>query len=100
MAQHQIGLTVILFNNRVLGNVKRDQQMRFEGRTIASELPNPSYATLAETYGVAGYRADSPPSLQPVLEKALADDAPALIEVSLDLEDEGSPWPHIMPAGG
>ena len=100
MAQHQIGLTVILFNNRVLGNVKRDQQMRFEGRTIASELPNPSYATLAETYGVAGYRANSPASLQPVLEKALADDAPALIEVSLDLEDEGSPWPHIMPAGG
>ncbi|MDA1099837.1 MAG: thiamine pyrophosphate-binding protein [Proteobacteria bacterium] len=97
MAQHQIGLTVILFNNGALGNVKRDQQMRFAGRTIASDLPSPSYAALAETFGVAGFRADSPASLKPVLEKALADNQPALIEVTLDLKDEVSPWSHIIP---
>ena len=99
-AEHQIGLTVILFNNGALGNVKRDQQMRFEGRTIASELPNPSYAALAESYGVAGYGVDSPSSLKPVLEKALADNKPALIEVTLDLKDETPPWEFIIRGAG
>ena len=96
MAQHNIGLTVILFNNGALGNVMRDQQMRFDGRIIASELPNPSYTGLAESYGIAGYRADSPNSLQPLLEKTLANNLPALIEVSLELKDEVSPWPFII----
>jgi len=100
MAEHKIGLTVILFNNAALGNVKRDQLTRFEGRTIASELPNPSYAKLAESYGVAGYTADSPAKLKPVLEKALADNAPALIEIPLDLKDEVSPWEFIIRGGG
>jgi len=100
MAEHQIGLSVILFNNGALGNVKRDQQTRFEGRTIASELPNPSYAAMAESYGVAGYRVDSPAALKPVLEKSLADNKPAMIEVSLDLKDEVSPWEFIIHGAG
>jgi acetolactate synthase-1/2/3 large subunit len=100
MAQHQIGAVVVLFNNGALGNVKRDQQMRFEGRLIASDLPGPSYADLAESFGVAGYRTDSPAGLKPLLEKALAKDEPALIEVSLDLATEVPPWPFIIRGTG
>ena len=66
------------------------------GRIIASELSNPSYTGLAESYGIAGYRADSPNSLRPLLEKTLANNLPALIEVSLELKDEVSPWPFII----
>lgn len=96
MAAEKIGVTVILFNNGAFGNVKRDQTQRFDGRTFMSDLPGPSFATLAEHFGVAGYSVDSPASLKPVLERTLANDEPALIEVSVDLDDEASPWEHIV----
>ncbi len=96
MANERIGLTVILFNNRAFGNVKRDQQTRFEGRTIGSDLVGPDYAALAESFGVRAYRAESPTTLRPALERALGDGEPALIEVTVDLAGEVSPWRHIV----
>ncbi len=96
-AAERIGLVTVLFNNSAFGNVRRDQKTLFEGRIIASELANPDFVRLAESFGVAGHRVDSPAALRPVLERALADDAPALIEVVLDPDSETSPWDFIHP---
>jgi len=98
-AQHGIGMVTVVFRNQAYGNVRRDQQTVFEGRMIASDLPELDYVKLAEAQGVAGYRADSPATLQPLLEKAIADDAPALIEVAVDPDSEVSPWPYIIKRG-
>ncbi|MEM7403665.1 MAG: thiamine pyrophosphate-dependent enzyme [Pseudomonadota bacterium] len=100
MAAEDIGLTVIVFNNGAFGNVKRDQQTRFANRTLMSELPTPSYAALAELFGIAADQVESPAALQPALERRLADNRPALIEVTLDLADEVSPWHHITQNRG
>jgi len=98
-AQHGIGMVTVVFRNQAYGNVRRDQQTVFEGRMIASDLPELDYVKLAEAQGVAGYRADSPATLQPLLEKAIADDALALIEVAVDPDSEVSPWPYIIKRG-
>lgn len=98
-AQHGIGLVTVVFKNQAYGNVRRDQMALFEGRTITCDLPEVDYVKLAEAQGVAGYRASGPTGLQPVLEKAIADDAPALIEVAVDPDTEVSPWPHIIRRG-
>lgn len=98
-AQHGVGLVTVVFKNQAYGNVRRDQMALFEGRTITCDLPEVDYVKLAEAQGVAGYRASSPTGLQPVLEKAIADDAPALIEVAVDPDTEVSPWPHIIRRG-
>lgn len=95
-AQHGIGVVAIVFNNGAYGNVRRDQETQFEGRKLASDLPGVDYVKLAEAQGVAGWRVASPSELKPVLEKAIAADAPALIEVTVDLADEVSPWRHIV----
>jgi len=95
-AQHDIGVVAIVFNNRSYGNVRRDQITNFSGRTIASDLPGVDYMKLAEAHGVTGYRAGSPSELQPMLEKAIAANAPALIEVQVDPDEEASPWPLIL----
>lgn len=95
-AQHGIGLVTVVFRNDAYGNVRRDQMTVFEGRTIASDLPAMDYVKLAEAQGVAGYRCDSPEGLQPLLERAIADDQPALIEVTVDPDSEVPPWPHII----
>lgn len=95
--QHGINVISIVFNNNAFGNVMRDQQQRFNGHVIGSELVNPDFVKLAESFGMAGYRVNSAPGLQKVLEKALAADAPVLIEVQVDRNTEVSPWRFLMP---
>jgi acetolactate synthase-1/2/3 large subunit len=95
--QFGIGLVTVLFNNRSFGNVRRDQQMNFEGRLLGADLDNPDFVALAESFGADGYRADSPDALRPVLAKAIDADRPAIIEVVVERGSETSPWKFIHP---
>jgi acetolactate synthase-1/2/3 large subunit len=95
--QHHIGLVTVLFNNHAFGNVRRDQEERFHGRLIASDLTNPDFMKLAEAFGVSGYRAKNPDDLKKALEEALGKDAPCLIEVPLEKGSEPSPWNFVYP---
>src|SRR5437016_4927483 len=93
--QHRIGSVAIVFNNRSFGNVLRDQKTTFGGRLLGEALRNPDFVKLAESFGAAGYRAATPGQMRSALERALADDAPALIEVPGEPGAEVSPWPFI-----
>jgi acetolactate synthase I/II/III large subunit len=94
-AQYRIGTVAIVFNNRGFGNVLRDQQTTFGGRLLGETLRNPDFVRLAESFGVAGYRAETPAQLRTALERALAEDAPVLIEVPGEPGAEVTPWPFI-----
>lgn len=98
--QHGINVIGIVFNNGAFGNVLRDQQQRFGGRVIGSELANPDFVKLADSFGMAARRVSTPDELRQALDGALAKDAPALIEVRVDRERETSPWEFLMPAAG
>ena len=78
------------------GNVKRDQQTRYDGHFIGSELQNPDFVALADSFGVDSYWVDRPEDLQKSLKAALAKDVPALIEVKTDQASETSPWKFIV----
>ena len=98
--QYGINLVTIVFNNSSYGNVHRSQMNEFKGRVIGSELQNPDFVKLAESFGMAGYRATSPEELRHMLAAALANAAPALIEVPIERGSEVSPWPFLFPAMG
>jgi acetolactate synthase-1/2/3 large subunit len=98
--QHHIGLVTVLFNNHAFGNVRRDQEERFHGRLIASDLTNPDFMKLADAFGVSGCRAKKPADLKKALEEALGKGAPCLIEVPLDKGSEPSPWNLIYRERG
>jgi acetolactate synthase-1/2/3 large subunit len=95
--RYGINLVTVLFNNNAYGNVLRDQQRLFDGRLIGSELHNPDFVKLAQSFDMAACRISTPEQLRIELERALASDAPALIEVSLERASEASPWPFLMP---
>lgn len=95
--QYGINLVTVVFNNGVFGNVRRDQQQLFEGRTIGVNLLNPDFVQLADSFGVMALRAASPADLQACIERALAANTPVLIEVPVDREQERSPWPFLNP---
>jgi acetolactate synthase I/II/III large subunit len=96
--QFNIGVVVLVFNNNSYGNVRRDQRERFDGRIVASDLVNPDFIKLAESFGVGATRVTSSDHFRPVLEKALAYGGPYLIEIEVPRDSEVSPWAFIHPA--
>lgn len=95
-AQHNIAVIAIVFNNSAFGNVRRDQMQQYDGKLIGSELQNPDFVKLAESFGVISYRVHSPTELKPILEKAIDTEKPVLIEVIQERGSEASPWKYLM----
>ncbi len=91
-AQFNIPMICIVFNDNAYGNVKRIQQRSHDGRVIASDLQNPDFVALGESFGVKSARTDSSEGLRTLLKDALAHDGPNLIEVTMDLADIPAPW--------
>ncbi|MDH3233433.1 MAG: thiamine pyrophosphate-binding protein [Alphaproteobacteria bacterium] len=96
-AQYGIGVVALVFNNGAFGNVRRDQKSIFDGRVIGADFVNPDFVKLADSFGVRSARVASPEALKPVLEEAIASDAPALIDIEIVPDSEASPWSIIHP---
>jgi acetolactate synthase-1/2/3 large subunit len=94
--RHRIPIVAILFNDGAYGNVRNMQRHDHGNRVIGTDLANPDFIKLADSFGIAGYRAKDPATLRKALETALSKNEPALIEVPVgDLPD---PWQFIdMP---
>lgn len=95
--RYGINLVTVVFDNGSFGNVRRDQEERYEGRLLGAELTNPDFVRLAESFGARGLRARSPDELERQLEVAFAADAPVLIEVPIERGSESSPWHLTLP---
>ena len=93
-ARHNIAVMVVVFDNGAFGNVKRIQQERYGNRLIASDLQNPDFAKLADSFGIASFKAIDAKQLEDALHKAFALNAPALVWVPHG--DVPSPWDLIM----
>ncbi len=79
--QHRLGVVFVVFNDNAYGNVRRIQAQELRGRVIASDLVNPDFVKLAESFGIAAQRVTSPEALAKAAGAALARNEPALIEV-------------------
>src|SRR6202030_3433502 len=96
--QFNIGVVVLVFNNNAYGNVRRDQREHFSGRVVASDLVNPDFVKLAESFGVGAARVTSSEGFRPALEKALADGGAYLVAVRVPKDSETTPCPFTHPA--
>ena len=90
----RIPVVAIVFNDNAFGNVRRMQRDDYRGRTIASDLTNPDFVKMAESYGVMGLKATSPEELRGVLRRALKEPGPTLIEVPIG--DTPAPWKFVQ----
>lgn len=92
--RHNLSPVFIVFNDSAFGNVRRMQQEEHGNRVIASDLLNPDFMKLADSFGIKGHRVRSPEQLRPVLEKAVAGKEPVIIEVPIG--EVPSPWGFIQ----
>ena len=95
-----IPIKVALFNNSQHGMVTQWQNLFYGGRLSASQLGVGAvdYVKLAEAMGCAGFRAEHPQEVAPIIEKALTiNDRPVVMEFVLDRDEMVFP---MVPAGG
>jgi acetolactate synthase-1/2/3 large subunit len=93
--QYRLPLVTVIFNDRRYTNVQRQQNEWFDGRVICSDLHNPDFVKLAESFGAAGFRAVDPESLRTAIRQAFDEPGPSLIEVTVE-EFYPPPWPFLM----
>jgi len=94
--QHGINTVSVVFNDGAYGNVRRMQKELYAGRTISSDLVNPDFVALAESFGASGVRVRSADSLRDALTDAYAADVPVVIEVPVG--EMPGPWRGLYPA--
>jgi acetolactate synthase-1/2/3 large subunit len=92
--KHRIATVTIIFNDSAFANVARAQTLRYGGRVIGTELCNPNFVKLAESFGASGYRAESPHRLREILRRGLEEDGPVIIEVPLP--EKANPWQYLL----
>ena len=85
--RHGINAVAVVFNNSAFGASEWDQTHRYGGNFIGTDLHNPDFVSLAESFGAVGMRTE-PEGFGELLEVALNTDAPVLLEVVV---------PNMMP---
>ena len=91
--QQGLGVVAVVFEDGAYGNVKRMQEDRHGGRVIASELCNPDFVRLAESFGAAGVRADTPEALREAVAGAWGRRVPTVVQGT------GRPVPRALRRG-
>ncbi|MBI2584416.1 MAG: acetolactate synthase [Rhodospirillales bacterium] len=84
----QYGARVRLFvsNNKSYGTIRLHQEKLYPGRTIATDLRNPDFASLARAFGAKGLAIRSAADAAPVVAEALASDGPVVVDVATSLQ--------------
>ena len=84
----------IVFNDNAFGNVRRMQKEDYGNRLIASDLTNPDFVKMAESYGAVGLKANSPDELRVALRRGFKEAGPVLIEVPIG--ETPAPWKFVQ----
>lgn len=95
-ARYNIPVIQVVVNNHVLGMVRQWQNL-FYGKRYSHTVLNDAvdFVKLAEAMGAKAYRVSRQEDLKPVLEEAIALQAPVLIECQINCDDKV--YPMVSP---
>ncbi len=94
--QESLDIKIAVINNGYLGMVRQWQEFFYERRYAATPLLSPSFAKIAEAYGVPSHVVTSRADVVPAVVAARATRGPVLIEFQVEQEDTVYP---MVPAG-
>jgi len=88
--QNRLPVKIVVFNNSALAFV--EVEMVSAGiLPFGTDLQNPDFSKVAEACGLFGVRVERPEELKPALERALAYDGPALVDVLVHRQELSMP---------
>ena len=94
--QEQIGVKMIVLDNRFLGMVRQWQELFFDERYSFTKMHNPDFTAIAKAYHIDGQTVKRREDLDAAIADMLKDDKPYLLVV--EVEQKGMVYPMI-PAG-
>jgi acetolactate synthase I/II/III large subunit len=93
---NNIGVKIVILNNRFLGMVRQWQQLFFDKRYSMTEMKNPDFVMIGNAYGIHSKKVVSRNQLDGAIEEMLATPGASLLEVVVEKEDNVFP---MVPAG-
>jgi acetolactate synthase-1/2/3 large subunit len=88
---HRINTVTVIFHNDSYANMKYKLAELFDGRYLGVDFDYPNFAEIARQFGAWGERIESTAELRPGIEKALASERPAVLDVMVDPADQVPP---------
>jgi acetolactate synthase-1/2/3 large subunit len=85
--REKIVATVVILNDNSYRALRYGQQVVYGGRIYGSEYGNPDFVKLAESFGAAGYRMETPDQIEPVLKEAMSCGKLAIVDARIDIDD-------------
>lgn len=82
--QHKANLVIIVVNNGIYGTIRMHQERRYPGRVMATDIHNPDFLALAQSFGAYAERIDNTQAFPPAYERAVAAARPAVLELRVD----------------
>jgi acetolactate synthase-1/2/3 large subunit len=84
LARHGVGVVGVVGNNGVWGLEKHPMEFLYGYSVVADLRPGTRYDSVVEALGGRGWLVREPAELRPALERAMAADGPALVNVLTD----------------
>ncbi len=81
----ELPVIYLIANNGSYGTIRLHQEKIYPQRVVATDLANPDFARMAESFGALGLRVDSPDQVRPALAKALESHGPAVLDIATSL---------------
>ena len=94
--QYQVGIKILILNNEFLGMVRQWQQLFFDSRYSFTEMENPDFIKLSESYGIEANKVSEREDLEEAFDKWLNTEGPSLLEVMVEKEENVFP---MVPTG-
>jgi acetolactate synthase-1/2/3 large subunit len=79
-------IVVLVVDNGMYGTIRMHQERRFPGRVSGTDLLNPDFAALAESFGCHAERVERTADAAAALDRALAAGRPAVLHLVVDPE--------------
>lgn len=92
--QYKIPVKILVLNNSFLGMVRQWQELFFDKRYSFTEMVNPDFVKLAESYFIKADKAETRESLSDKMDEWLNTDGPSFLEVVV--EKESNVFPMIQ----
>jgi len=84
VAREKLPMCIVVMNDCGYGNIRQEQILHFDGRTIGVDLTDVDFAAIARACGMQGVRATTPEALAEAVAAALASGEPWLVDAAID----------------
>jgi acetolactate synthase-1/2/3 large subunit len=93
VAREKLPICIVVMNDRGYGNIRQEQILHYNGRTVGVDFTDVDYAAIARASGLEGVRVDKLDDLAKAVRKAFDSGRPWLIDALIDPEANAWTFP-------